>query len=473
MILDFFKPRREAAAPAQLLPPHSSQDGGDISSMRGGTSSNGFGAQSFGFASEAVRVNMDDFGKSLEEISRLPDRFRQLMDPVETVLKTMALLRNRVEGLESSLSTERGKYASASGELAKLKSQFDRQATTLRAEESNVASLRDQLSNSEANVSLLRHENSELSARLSRIEPRLREVTVLNEAQEAELEKFRALKAQSDEDFVQVKSELANALERLTERDDLVASLSRANESQTERLEEMSNTIASLQLSLNATSEKLSQTTAVLIRERNSMRALRAEHEHLGKERQEIVFSFETKLDAARSRASFVEKLLEEARSRFQEETRQLSHANRIRAERDSEISRLTLALEAARRESAELRSSVNAASESAAASNGLLNTEIEARRRVEHQVEILRAENSALTLKLEAAKSAFTSTDATMSQTTGTLQSKIAELMAENQQLKSSLDVARGRLPSDYLADLSEMPNQESDSKVVPLRQG
>jgi len=429
-------------------------------------------AESVGVASEALRQGMQEFNATLEDIASLPDRFRQLIDSIESVLKTTAQLRSRVNGLETSLASERTKATTATGDLSKLKALHERQSLALRVEEGQNISLREQLGTAESNIALLRHENTDLAARLSRMEPKLREMAVAAEATESEIQKLRNAKRNVDEELVTLKADLAASLSRLSERDDAVLTLGRTNESLRERNDELTALVASLQSNLNATNERLAQTNTAFARERNIVQGLRAENERLTQERREITLSFESKIDAVRSRGAVVEKLLEESRARLQEESRQLSYALRTRSEMESELSKTTLALEATRREAAELRSSLNAMQEAGGVSNTLLEAEVEARRRAEQMAEVLRLDNSGLMLKLETLESASNTSNASQSDWRDHLESRIAELISERDQLRAALDVARSRISGDF-AEGSLLIDQIGleNAKIIQMR--
>lgn len=428
--------------------------------------------RALGVAAESVRVNLDDFEATLAEVGRLPERFRLVMNPIENALKSMTLLRNRVEVLENGLASEQRKAAALATDLGRLKADSDRQAYTLKTEESSSSALREQLTVSEASISALRAENADLASRLGRVEPLLRDTIVAKEGLESELEHLRKSKAQSDDDVLTLKTELISTVDRLADHENLNSTLQTTNGKQMERVEEMAKVIADMEASQKSTSDKLSFASAALVRERNAVRNLRSENEQLNKEREESVLSFESKLDAARARYEFVERTLQEVRSRFHEETRQLSVARRERAERDREIGRLTLAVESSQRESSELRAQVGASSEQAASSSSLLASEVESRRKVELELDLLRSENSGLMLKLRSVTDSVQNIETGVADTTSRLQNRISELIAENEQLRSALLVARKQQDAEYEKEFEFLFAQDDkDSNIVPLR--
>ncbi|MCA0399762.1 MAG: hypothetical protein LCH38_02995 [Proteobacteria bacterium] len=427
--------------------------------------------RALGVAAETVRVNLDDFEATLAEVGRLPERFRLVMNPIENALKSMALLRNRVEVLESGLAAEQRKAAALATDLGRIKADAERQAFSLKSEESNTVSLREQLAASEANLSAIRQENADLSARLGRVEPLLRETVVAKEALEAEFEHLRKAKVQVEDDVVTLKAELIATVDKLADHENLSATLQATNQKQMDRIEETAKMVADLEASLKSTTDKLSFASAALVRERNAARNLRAENEQLTKEREESQLAYESKIDASRARYEFVERTLQEVRSRFHEETRQLSVARRERAERDREIGRLTLALESAQREASDLRGQVSAASEQSASSSTLLAAEVESRRKVELELDLLRSENSSLSLKLRSVNDSVQNIETGIADTTAKLQNRISELLAENEQLRSALSVARKTQDTEYDKEFEFLFAQDEETNVVTLR--
>lgn len=456
-----------------------------------------FDSRALGTAREAVRGNLDEFEATLQHVARLPEQFRLVMAPIENAVNTMALLRNRLEIAEQNLSAEQRRAGNLLTDTARLEAELDRLTAALKTEESNASSLREKNSSIETAIAQLRQDNAELQAKVGRLEPQVRELTILRDVHENELADLRRTKSQADDLIVGFKSELSAAADEIASRDNLHASLQIAHTKAQERLDEATKSIAELEAALKQTEDKFSFASAALVRERNAARALRTENEQLYKERDESKVQFENQIEAAKARYDFVEKMLTEARARFHEETRQLSVARRERAERDREIGRLTLALEAAQRDSNELRAQLTAANESITSTSQMLASEIEQRRKLELEIDMVRSENSALLLKQKTLSDSARSIESSVADATQKFQAKVSQLSAENEQLRAALNTLQNRGEKTYddefaflfndrdgkLADGSKVadakgsesnnaePKKPDDDNIVPLR--
>ncbi|MCZ8181389.1 MAG: hypothetical protein O9322_00305 [Beijerinckiaceae bacterium] len=441
-----------------------------------------FDSRALGTAREAVRGNLDEFEATLQTVSRLPEQFRLVMAPIENAVNTMALLRNRLEIAEENLASEQRRAGNLLTDSARLEAELDRLTAALKSEESNASALREKNSAVETALAQFRQDNAELLAKVNRLEPQLRELTALRDTHENELADLRRAKAQADDLIVGYKAELTAAADEIANRDNLHATLQLAHTKNQERLDEATKSIAELEAALKQTEDKFSFASAALVRERNAARALRTENEQLYKERDETKNQFESQIEAAKARYDFVEKMLTEARARFHEETRQLSVARRERAERDREIGRLTLALEAAQRDATELRSQIAAANESVAATSQLLASEIEQRRKLELEIDMIRSENSTLLLKQKTLSDSARSIEATVADATQKFQAKVSQLSAENEQLRAAVNAMQNRGEKTYddefafLFDRKEEggaadPKDGGDDNIIPLR--
>ena len=429
--------------------------------------------RAIGAARETVRTNLDDFESALQAVSRLPDQFRLVMAPIENAVSSMALLRDRLEQVEENFAAEQRKTANLSSDLSKVEAEAERLTFAFRSEESTSSALRVQHGALEVVVNNLRQENTDLGIRLGKLEVQYRDTVALKDSYEAELAELRRGKAHLDDLVVSLKAELSSLLDEQASRDNLYTTLQLNHNKNTERLEDATRVIGELEATLKSTSDKYAFASTALVRERNAARALRTENEQLFKERDESKLQYESQIEAARARYDFVEKTLSESRARFQEETRQLSLARRERAERDREIGRLTLALEASQRDATELRAQYAAASESVSSTSTLLAAEIEQRRKLELDLDMLRTENSSLQLKQRSLNDSARSIEATVSEATIKFQSKIAQISAENAKLRAALNAAHNRGESDYdkeFAFLFDEKDGEDDS-VVPIR--
>lgn len=441
-----------------------------------------FDSRALGTAREAVRGNLDEFEATLQTVSRLPEQFRLVMAPIENAVNTMALLRNRLEIAEENLTAEQRRAGNLLTDSARLEAELDRLTAALKGEESNTSALREKNSAVETALAQFRQDNAELLAKVNRLEPQLRELTSLRDAHENELADLRRAKAQADDLIVGYKAELTAAADEIANRDNLHATLQLAHTKGQERLDEATKSIAELEAALKQTEDKFSFASAALVRERNAARALRTENEQLYKERDESKNQFESQIEAAKARYDFVEKMLTEARARFHEETRQLSVSRRERAERDREIGRLTLALEATQRDATELRSQIAAANESVASTSQLLAVEIEQRRKLELEIDMIRSENSALLLKQKTLSDSARSIEATVADATQKFQSKVSQLSAENEQLRAAVNAMQNRGEKTYDDEFAFLfndrkeegaadPKDGGDDNIIPLR--
>lgn len=480
---EFLKIHREGRNRQEAAPRTASEPAnGDVRLLKP------FDARALGTAREAVRGNLDEFEATLQTVARLPEQFRLVMAPIENAVNTMALLRNRLEIAEENLASEQRRANNLLTDSARLEAELDRLTAVLKAEEGATSALREKNSSVETALAQFRQDNAELQAKVSRLEPQVRELVALRDAHENELVDLRRMKAQADDLIVGLKAELTAAADEIANRDNLHSSLQLTHTKNQERLDEATKSIAELEAALKQTEDKFSFASAALVRERNAARALRTENEQLYKERDETKVQFENQIEASKARYEFVEKMLTEARARFHEETRQLSVARRERAERDREIGRLTLALEAAQREATELRSQMAAANETVASTSQLLAAEIEQRRKLELDIDVLRSENSALLLKQKTLSDSARSIENTVSEATLKFQSKVSQLSAENEQLRAALNAMQNRGEKTYDDEFaflfnekqqeaatdkaaSDKPAADGEDNIVPLR--
>jgi chromosome segregation ATPase len=430
-----------------------------------------FDARALGAARETVRAKLDEFENSLQTLTQLPDHFRQVMAPIENAVNSMALLRNRLEVSEEALSAEQQKSGNLSLELSRALGELERSQFQLKSEESAHSSLRERATALESALNELRRDYSDLTIKLNRIEPLLRETTAARDAAELELANIRAAKAQADDELIMLRQELGNARQDLAGQQNLHNELTLTYQRHLERLESAQANIGQLEGTLTSVNDKLAHVVAALQKERNTTRSLRADNEQLLKEREETKLQFETQLEASRSRYQFIETMLEESRARFHEETRQLSTARRERAQRDREIGQLTLQLETLQREMAELRALANSNGEALTSTSNLLATEVESRRKIELELDVLRAENSNLNLKQKSLAETARANLATISEATSKFQNKLASLRAENDQLRAEINALRSRQPTELDDDLVELLVQPDDENVIPIR--
>jgi chromosome segregation ATPase len=430
-------------------------------------------------ARDTVFANLNEFENTLQELSRLPEQFRIVMAPIENAVNAMGLLRSRLETVEESFTVEQRRASSLATELTALRAESEKLTFALRGEEAATASLREQAGKLETASKTLRHENAELQARLVRIEPQLRDAVAARDALEVELDDLRRAKLHGDEIMAALRGELGEIKDVLASTENQKSALDITAQRQKERIEEAAKTISDLEASLQTMTDKFSFTSAALMRERNAVRALRAETEQKSREREEGQVQFEAQIEAARARYDFVEKMLQETRARFGEETRQLATARRERAEADRRIGQLTLQLEAMQREAAEARGQITAASEASELSRQLLAAEIDQRRKIEMELDLLRTENSNLTLKLNAVNNSFQSIDQSIGEASQKFRGRIAQLQSENEQLRAALNEKRNQEQSDFDKEFeflfSSPPPKadpdEDDAKIYAMR--
>lgn len=462
------RPSAASTAPAEVARPEMSaeQPAADVRLLKS------FDSRALGTARESVRSKLDEFEGNLQLLAQLPEQFRLVMAPIENAVNTMALMRNRLDNAEEGLTNEQRRATALTADLAKAQSEIERLGFALRSEEGSASSLREKVVQLDAMVGDLRRDNAEMAGKLARLEPLLRETQAAKDSLEVELSVLKQSKLQADDQLHSLKVEISEARDELANRDNIYAALHQSHTRNAERLEEAQKSIGDLEASLESTNEKLGFAVSALARERNASRGLRSENEQLHKERDEAKHQFEAQMEAARARYDFVEKMLEESRARFHEETRQLSVSRRERIERDRDISRLTLALEAAQREIAEIKAQAASATESASSSSNLLAAEIEQRRKAELEVDMLRAENSSLNLKQKSLSETARSNLAMIAEATAKFQSKITTLRTENEQLRAELHAARNQGPKDVDEELDFLlKEQGKENKVVPIR--
>jgi chromosome segregation ATPase len=475
MSWDFLRLQRDS----KPVNPTSNPSGGSQQSKAGDADPNAaevhllknFDARALGAARETVRAKLDEFENSLQALTQLPDHFRQVMAPIENAVNSMALLRNRLEVTEETLNSEQQKAGSLGLELTRTMAELERVQFQLKAEESAHTSLRERSGAMEASLNDLRREHADVVARLNRIEPLLRETAAARDAAEFELSTLRADKSQADDELLLLRQELVNLRQDLASQQNTHNELTLTNQRNQARLEAMQATVGQLEGTLASVNDKLSNVVAALQKERNTSRQLRADNEQLLKEREETKLQFDTQLEASRSRYQFIETMLEESRARFHEETRQLSTARRERAQRDREIGQFTLQIETLQREMAELRGQANSSGEALASTSSLLATEVESRRKLELELDVLRAENSNLLLKQKSLTETVRANLATISEATAKFQNKLAAMRAENDQLRAENNMLRSRQPKELDEDLADLLLPPGEENIVPIR--
>lgn len=480
MSWDFLRLNRDNRGAAEKMTPSNpapANPGGRIESRPAESSQaevhllKNFDARALGAARDTARAKLDEFETGLQMLTQLPDQFRQAMAPIENAVNAMSLMRNRLEMTEENLAQEQLTSGRLSADLAKALNELERTQFLLKSEQSSAGNLIERATTLETGLNELRRDYSEAIAKINRIEPLLRETSVAKDAAEIELGQLRKEKVQLDDQIVSLRVELANAQDGLAEARNQGAELALNSQRAQERLEEAQATIGQLEGTLASVNEKLNNLSAAFQKEQNTTKTLRSDNEQLIREREEAKLQFETQLEAARSRYLFIERMLEESRARFQEETRQLSIARRERTQRDRDISQMTLMIETLQRELAELRGQVNSGAESLNASSGLLAAEVERRRKLELELDVLRSENSNLLLKQKALTETARSNLATIAEATSRFQSKMAALRSENEQLRSEINLMRIQQRGTLDERLSASVDPASDENIVPLR--
>lgn len=425
----------------EILP--KSDDSVDISLLKS------FDSNALGVARDAVWNNIGEFEAALQQVARLPEQFRLMMTPVENAVSTMGLLRNRLENSENSLSEENQRNADLQNENAKLSEELNRTEAALKLEEAMVLSLRQQNVAAETSYLQLQQEHTELLGTVTRMEPQLRELTALRDTLQGELSDVRHAKDHADKSVAELRSELNNAIDKITDRNNMLSSLQLANDRLRERLDHASQSLSELDTAVAQLEEKYNAAKIDLGRERNAASTLRIENFQLRKEAEEFRAQHESEIETLQSRRHFLDQALAESRARLSEESRQLSQARLERVERDREIGRLKLSLEAAQRESNELRGQLNAASESSSSTSQLLANEIDNRHRLELELDMIRNEYSTLLIKNKSLAESARSAEISHSEVQQKLQSRLAKLAAENEQLRAAMRVA-----NDYGTD-------------------
>lgn len=430
-----------------------------------------FDARALGAARETARAKLNEFENTLQSLTQLPEQFRQAMAPIENAVNSMSLMRNRLELAEESLANEQLGTGKLSFDLTKALSELERTQFLLKSEQSSNTNLVERSTALETSLNELRQEHTEAIAKISRIEPQLREITATKDAAEVELAQLRKEKVQLDDQIVSLRQELTASQEDVTNSRNQLADLTLSGQRSQERLEEAQAMIGQLEGTLNSVNDKMSNVAAALQKERNTSRALRSDNEQLLRERDESKLQFETQLDASRSRYQFVEKMLEESRARFQEETRQLSITRRERTQRDRDAGQMILTIEALQRELAELRSQVNSGAEALNSTSGMLSTEVESRRKLELELDVLRAENSSLLLKQKSLTETARSNLTVIAEATSKFQSKLATLRSENEQLRSEINTLRIQQRGAFDEEMADILLPVSEEKIVPIR--
>jgi chromosome segregation ATPase len=428
-----------------------------------------FDSRAIGAARDSMRVKLDEFEAALQTVSQLPQQFRMVMAPIENAVGAMALLRNRLELAEDSLVAEKQQTGSLTVELGKTASALERVEAQFKSEERVHADLRKNHAILDASFAELRQAHGDALAKVARLEPQLKAAAAARDAGEQALVDLRNAKMQSDDMVILLDQEISDARTNLSRLEHLHSTLGQDHARLTERLEESQRAISMLEGALASSNQQLSAAVAALQRERNASRALRSDNEQLTKQIDERALQFDAQLQAARARYAFVEKTLEDSRERFHEETRQLSTVRRERAQRDQDLGQVTRALEAAQRETADLRSKVESSAAAQESTSALLSTEIEQRRKLELELDTMRIDNSEMTLKLKALNDMSRVSAATAAEDSNRYSGRMTALRTENEQLRAELNLLRNRVPMDDPSH--QFPDDEAPSSVVPLR--
>jgi chromosome segregation ATPase len=430
-----------------------------------------FDARALGAAREMARAKLDEFEVSLQSLTELPEQFRQAMAPIENAVNSMSLMRNRLEVAEETLAGEQLATGKLSIDLTKALNELERTQFNLKNEQTLHASLVERSKGLEASIVELRQNFAEATAKVSRIEPQLRETIAARDAGDAELTQLRKEKVQLDDQIVSLRQELGEARDGQGSALSQLSEMTLNTQRTQERLEESQAQISQLEGALGSINSKLSNVATALQNERNIARTLRSDNEQLFRERDEAKLQFETQLEASRSRYQFIEKMLEESRARFQEETRQLSVARRERTQRDRAVGQLTLTIETLQRDLAELRSKVNSGDEALSTTSNMLNTEVESRRKLELELDVLRAENSNLILKQKSLTETARSNLAVISEATNKFQNKLAAMRSENEQLRSEINTLRIQQRRALDEEMADILLPAVEENIVPIR--
>lgn len=430
-----------------------------------------FDARALGAARETARAKLDEFEVTLQSLTELPEQFRQAMAPIENAVNSMSLMRNRLEVAEDTLASEQLTTGKLSVDLTKALNELERTQFTLKNEQSSHASLIERSKALETSIADLRQDHAEAMAKISRIEPQLREVIAAKDAGEIELGRLTKEKGQLDDLIVSQRQEINETRDAQASVINQLAEMTMNSQRTQERLEESQAQIGQLEGTLGSVNTKLASVAAALQKERNIARTLRSDNEQLFRERDESKLQFESQLEASRSRYQFIEKMLEESRARFQEETRQLSVARRERTQRDRDLGQLTLTIETLQRELSELRSKANASEETLGTTSNMLSTEVESRRKLELELDVLRAENSNLLLKQKSLTETARSNLAVISEATSKFQSKLATMRSENEQLRSEINTLRIQQRSVLDEEMADILQPVDEENIVPIR--
>lgn len=430
-----------------------------------------FDARALGAARETARAKLDEFEITLQSMTELPEQFRQAMAPIENAINSMSLMRNRLELAEDTLASEQLTSGKLSVDLTKALNELERTQFALKNEQSSHSSNIERSKALETSIADLRQGHAEAMAKINRIEPQLRETIAAKDAGDLELGQLRKEKAQLDDLVVSLRQELGEAQDGQGSAHNQLSEMTLSSQRVQERLEEAQAQIGQLEGTLGSVNSKLGSVAAALQKERNIARTLRSDNEQLLREREESKLQFETQLEASRSRYQFIEKMLEESRARFQEETRQLSVVRRERTQRDRDLGQLTLTIETLQRELSELRSKVNSSEETLSTTSNMLSTEVESRRKLELELDVLRAENSNLLLKQKSLTETARSNLMVISEATGKFQSKLAALRSENEQLRSEINTLRIQHRSAVDEEMADILLPVGEENIVPIR--
>ncbi|MFM8749077.1 hypothetical protein, partial [Rhabdaerophilum sp.] len=102
---------------------------------------------------------------------------------------------------------------------------------------------------------------------------------------------------------------------------------------------------------------------------------------------------------------------------------------------------------------------------------SSLLATEVESRRKLELELDVLRAENSNLLLKQKSLTETVRANLATISEATAKFQNKLAAMRAENDQLRAENNMLRSRQPKELDEDLADLLLPPGEENIVPIR--
>ncbi|RVU03873.1 hypothetical protein EOE18_13495 [Novosphingobium umbonatum] len=399
--------------------------------------------ESINMARENVWSHIGEFEAALQQVARLPEQFRLMMTPVENAVSGMNLLRNRLENSETALAEEVQRSGELMQERANLAQELTQTLSALKLEEATAAALKLQNATIEASHLQLGQDHAALQHLLGQMEPQIHELTTLRNALQGEVEDLRLAKDIADKTIDELHSELQNAIDTISDRNHVLSNLQLTHERLRERLDSAGKSISELECAVVQLEEKYNAGKLELNRERKTSASLRIENLQLRKDAEEARMQSESEIETLQSRHQFLDQAMADSRARLGEESRQLSQARLERVDRDREIGRLKLALEASQRESNELRAQLQAASTSASTTGQLLSGEIDTRHRLELELDMLRNENSALTIKNKGLTEGARMADMAHADAIQKLQARLAKLSAENDQLRSVVRVA------------------------------